>query len=137
MVSSALCLSTATAPRRHLPTRFARLHSPYGLLTTHKASSMPSATFIPYTSRNKLWPLNGSIPERRRLVSDLDRRSQLSLKNPRVTVIGGGTEAYVDKLAAQLPDPLLYDDEMRRLAKALREPFAPEADEHDPAEGLV
>ncbi|WP_287497867.1 SIR2 family anti-phage-associated protein [Pandoraea sp. CB10b_02] len=63
-------------------------------------------------------------------------RKLLSLKNPRVTVIGGGAEAYLDKLAAQLPDPLLYDDEMRRLAKVLREPFAPEADEYDPAEGL-
>ncbi|KVQ82575.1 hypothetical protein C6P96_26510 [Burkholderia multivorans] len=63
-------------------------------------------------------------------------RKLLSLRNPRVTVIGGGAEAYLDKLAAHLPDPLLYDDEMRRLAKALREPVAPEADERDPAEGL-
>ncbi|WP_199272270.1 SIR2 family anti-phage-associated protein [Paraburkholderia acidisoli] len=63
-------------------------------------------------------------------------RKLLALKNPRVTVIGGGAEAYLDKLAAQLPDPLLYDDEMRRLAKALREPLAPEAEAHDPAEGL-
>src|SRR6185312_6850633 len=30
---------------------------------------------LPYTSRNKIRPLSGSIPERRRLVSDLDRRS--------------------------------------------------------------
>lgn len=63
-------------------------------------------------------------------------RKLLSLKNPRVTVIGGGAEAYLDKLAAQLPDPLLYDDEMRRLVSALREKMASEADEHDPAEGL-
>lgn len=44
----------------------------------------------------------------------------LALKNPRVTVIGGGAEAYLDKLASQLPDPLLYDEEMRKLEKELR-----------------
>lgn len=48
-------------------------------------------------------------------------RKLLSLKNPRVTVVGGGAEAYLDKLAAQLPDPLLYDEDMRKLEKALRE----------------
>lgn len=48
-------------------------------------------------------------------------RKLLSLKNPRVTVVGGGEEAFLDKLAAQLPDPLLYDEDMRRLEKALRE----------------
>ncbi len=44
----------------------------------------------------------------------------LALKNPRITVVGGGASAYLDKLAAHLPDPLLYDDEMRRLEKELR-----------------
>jgi len=48
-------------------------------------------------------------------------RKLLSLRNPRVTVVGGGAEAYLDKLAAQLPDPLLYDEDMRKLEKALRE----------------
>jgi uroporphyrinogen-III synthase len=60
-------------------------------------------------------------------------RKLLSLKNPRVTVVGGGADAYLDKLGAQLPDPLLYDDDMRKLEKALRESqnppaAAPEAD---------
>jgi hypothetical protein len=64
-------------------------------------------------------------------------RKLLSLKNPRVTVVGGGAAAYLDKLAAQLPDPLLYDDEMRRLAKALREPLAPPAAAVDPWEDLL
>ncbi len=50
-------------------------------------------------------------------------RKLLSLKNPRVTVVGGDAEAYLDKLAAQLPDPLLYDEDMRKLEKALREPL--------------
>ncbi len=49
-------------------------------------------------------------------------RKLLSLKNPRVTVVGGGEDAHLDKLASQLPDPLLYDEDMRKLEKALREP---------------
>lgn len=52
-------------------------------------------------------------------------RKLLSLKNPRVTVIGGGADAHLDKLGAQLPDPLLYDEDMRKLEKALREPLNP------------
>lgn len=48
-------------------------------------------------------------------------RKLLSLKNPRVTVVGGGAEAYLDKLAAQLPDPLLYDEDMHKLERALRD----------------
>lgn len=55
-------------------------------------------------------------------------RKLLSLKNPRVTVVGGGADAYMDKLASQLPDPLLYDEDMQRLEKALREPL--EKDDH-------
>lgn len=47
-------------------------------------------------------------------------RKLLSLNNPRVTVVGGGADAYLDKLAAHLPDPLLYDQEMRRLEEILR-----------------
>jgi hypothetical protein len=48
-------------------------------------------------------------------------RKLLSLRNPRVTIVGGGADAHLDKLAAQLPDPLLYDEDMRKLEKALRE----------------
>ena len=48
-------------------------------------------------------------------------RKLLSLKNPRVTVVGGGTEAYIDKLAGHLPDPLLYDHEMKKLEQELRD----------------
>ncbi|CAJ4115515.1 Uncharacterised protein [Burkholderia pseudomallei] len=47
-------------------------------------------------------------------------RKLLSLRNPRVTIVGGGAGAHLDKLAAHLPDPLLYDEEMRRLEEALR-----------------
>jgi hypothetical protein len=54
-------------------------------------------------------------------------RKLLALQNPRVTVVGGDAEAYFDKLTSHLPDPLLYDDEMRRLKKELM-PQEPAAD---------
>lgn len=47
-------------------------------------------------------------------------RKLLSRRNPRVTVVGGGVDAHLDKLAAHLPDPLLYDEEMRHLEEVLR-----------------
>lgn len=50
-------------------------------------------------------------------------RKLLSLKNPRITVVGGGSaHAYIDSLARHLPDPLIYDEDMRKFEKALREP---------------
>lgn len=50
-------------------------------------------------------------------------RKFLSLKNPRITVVGGGSShAYIDSLARHLPDPLIYDEDMRKFEKALREP---------------
>ena len=57
-------------------------------------------------------------------------RKLLSLRNPRVTIVGGGADAYLDRLAAHLPEPLLYDEEMRRLEQALRE--ADDKDDDEP-----
>ena len=34
---------------------------------------------------------------------------------------GGSAHAYIDSLARHLPDPLLYDEDMRKFEKALRE----------------
>lgn len=49
-------------------------------------------------------------------------RKLLSLKNPRITVVGGGSAfAYIDSLARHLPDPLIYDEDMRKFEKALRD----------------
>lgn len=49
-------------------------------------------------------------------------RKLLSLKNPRITVVGGGAaHAYIDSLARHLPDPLIYDEDMRKFEKALRD----------------
>jgi len=58
-------------------------------------------------------------------------RKLLSLKNPRITVVGGGAaHAYIDSLARHLPDPLIYDEDMRRFEKALRDD---ERDSQDPS----
>jgi len=51
--------------------------SALALRAPYDAQSVVNAQrYLPYTSRNKFRPLSGSIPERRRLVPDLDRRSQ-------------------------------------------------------------
>ncbi|QPH46124.1 SIR2 family protein [Pseudomonas fulva] len=61
-------------------------------------------------------------------------RRLLSLKNPRITVMGGGSAfAYIDSLARHLPDPLIYDEDMRRFERALRDER--EAQEEGVAEG--
>lgn len=49
-------------------------------------------------------------------------RKLLSLKNPRITVVGGGSaHAHLDSLARHLPDPLIYDEDMRKFERELRE----------------
>lgn len=61
-------------------------------------------------------------------------RKLLSLKNPRITVVGGGSAfAYIDSLARHLPDPLIYDEDMRKFEKALRDER--EAQEQEIAQG--
>src|SRR5690625_276799 len=42
-------------------------------------------------------------------------------ENPRVTVIGGGNEAYIDSLAEHLPDPLLYDENTQKYRELLKD----------------
>ncbi len=51
-------------------------------------------------------------------------RHLLSLQNPRVTIVGGGSEAYIDVVARQLPEPSIYDDTLQDLERKLR-PFPP------------
>lgn len=49
-------------------------------------------------------------------------RKLLSLKNPRITVVGGGpAHAHLDSLARHLPDPLIYDEDMRKFERDLRD----------------
>lgn len=48
-------------------------------------------------------------------------RRLLALRNPRITMIGGDERAWLDRLAADLPDPVLYDDETHRLRAVLKD----------------
>jgi hypothetical protein len=53
-------------------------------------------------------------------------RRLLALDSPRVTIVGGGADAYLDALAKDLPVPTIYDEDLRDLEKRLREePRAP------------
>ncbi|WP_369926568.1 SIR2 family anti-phage-associated protein [Xanthomonas sp. NCPPB 2632] len=49
-------------------------------------------------------------------------RRLLSLDSPRVTIVGGGAEAYLHALANDLPEPTIYDEDLRDLERRLREP---------------
>ena len=75
----------------------------------------PTLQLVIYSSGFNGDPGDGSLPPA--------LRKLLSLKNPRITVVGGGSaHAYIDSLARHLPDPLIYDEDMRKFEKALREP---------------
>jgi len=43
----------------------------------------------------------------------------LELRNPRVTIVGGGEGAHFSKLAEQLPDPTIYDESLADLRRKL------------------
>jgi len=59
-------------------------------------------------------------------------RQVLALRNPRVTIVGGGDQAWLNKLAEHLPDPAIYDEDMHHLEKILRRPLNGEDDtDHD------
>lgn len=91
----------------------------YGFGDEHVNRLLRSALLNPTLQLVIYFPGFGGDPLNQTLPPSL--RKLLSLRNPRVTVIGGGNEAFIDRFAAQLPDPLLYDDEMRRLTTALRD----------------
>ncbi len=48
-------------------------------------------------------------------------RRIISLNLPQVTLVGGGASAYVGALAADLPDPVLFDERVRDIRKAYDE----------------
>ena len=43
----------------------------------------------------------------------------MSLKNPRVTFVGGGAEAHFSGLVNHLPDPAIYNEDLKRLEEQL------------------
>ncbi|MEJ6397304.1 SIR2 family anti-phage-associated protein [Yoonia sp. 208BN28-4] len=44
----------------------------------------------------------------------------LSLESPRVTFVGGGPDSYFDGFVSHLPEPSIYDDDLRKLEERLR-----------------
>jgi len=46
-------------------------------------------------------------------------RRLLALQTPRLTIVGGGDRAYTSALAADLPDPTVYDQELADLRRRL------------------
>jgi hypothetical protein len=96
----------------------------YGFGDEHINRLLRSALLNPTLQLVAYFPSFDGDPQSPKLPVAL--RKILSLNNPRVTIVGGGAEAHLDKLVTHLPDPLLYDDEMRRLAQILRpEPNGP------------
>lgn len=49
-------------------------------------------------------------------------RHLLSLKSPRVTVVGGKERAYFDAFVGHLPEPALFDDELLKYRQLLTQP---------------
>lgn len=43
----------------------------------------------------------------------------MSLKNPRVTIVGGGAEAFFSGLVDHLPDPAIYNEDLKRLEERI------------------
>lgn len=46
-------------------------------------------------------------------------RRLLALQNPRLTIVGGGDRAFTSALAADLPDPTIYDQDLADLQRKL------------------
>ena len=47
-------------------------------------------------------------------------RRLLALQNPRLTIVGGGSDAYLSKLVEHLPNPVIYDENLSDLERRLR-----------------
>ena len=52
-------------------------------------------------------------------------RRLLALESPRITIVGGGADAYLDALARDLPEPTIYDDDLKDLERRLRDDLIP------------
>lgn len=65
-------------------------------------------------------PAAASVPE--------TVRRLLALQNPRLTIVGGGERAFTSALAADLPDPTIYDQDLAELQRKLM-PQRPDGEE--------
>lgn len=64
------------------------------------------------------------LPEFEKLdQTDLPRsvKKVLSLRNPRVTIVGGQPEAFLSGLASHLPEPTIYDESLSAIKRLLME----------------
>lgn len=57
-------------------------------------------------------------------------RRLLALQNPRLTIVGGGERAFTAALAADLPDPTIYDQDLAELQRKLM-PQRPDGEESE------
>lgn len=62
-------------------------------------------------------------------------RRLLALQNPRLTIVGGGDQAYLNKLVEHLPDPVIFDENLSDLERRLR-PRHPDGSDEDGGNGL-
>ena len=82
----------------------------------------PTLQVVVYLPEFKGDPTAGDLPQ--------TVRRLLALQTPRLTIVGGGERAYTSALAADLPDPTVYDQELADLRRRLM-PEKPDAPEDD------
>lgn len=58
-------------------------------------------------------------------------RRLLALQNPRLTIVGGGPDAYFSKLVEHLPNPVIFDENLSDLERRLRPRHPDPVDEDD------
>lgn len=49
-------------------------------------------------------------------------QSLIALYSPRITLVGGAPEAYFDAFVSNLPDPIIFDEEARKIRELLHQP---------------
>lgn len=80
----------------------------------------PTLQVVVYLPEFQGDPAAASLPE--------TVRRLLALQNPRLTIVGGGERAFTSALAADLPDPTIYDQDLADLQRKLM-PQRPDGEE--------
>ncbi|MBV6815933.1 SIR2 family anti-phage-associated protein [Xanthomonas campestris pv. passiflorae] len=82
----------------------------------------PTLQVVVYLPEFKGDPADSGLPQ--------TVRRLLALQTPRLTIVGGGSRAFTSALAADLPDPTIYDQELADLRRRLM-PEKPDLEEDD------